>query len=198
MKIISLQQGSAEWLDWRKTKITATDASSIMGLNEFKDVKTLWREKLDMVAAPPANERMLRGQKLEPEARALFIEEMGINVEPLVVESEEFYWMGASLDGIDDSRKIIIEIKCPSVDSHTLAIAGGIRPSYKAQMQHQLCTAEAEICYYVSYNPSYDPYLNIIEVYRDDAFIEEMIEKERYFFEQCICRNEEPMGDWKL
>ena len=138
MKIISLAQGSQEWLDWRKTRITATDASVIMGVNPFKNVSTLWKEKLDIVAAPTANERMLRGQELEPVARQLFIEETGIDVEPLVVESDEFYWMGASLDGINDTRKIIIEIKCPSSDTHLLAVDGSIRPYYMVQMQHQL------------------------------------------------------------
>ena len=31
MKIVNLEQGTKEWLDWRKFGITATDAYTIMG-----------------------------------------------------------------------------------------------------------------------------------------------------------------------
>jgi putative phage-type endonuclease len=196
MKIISLQQGSQEWLDWRESKIAATDASIIMGLNPFKNVVTLWKEKLSIVAAPPANEHMRRGQELEPIARALFIEETGIDVEPLVIESDKYSWMGASLDGIDATRKIIVEIKCPSADTHLLAANGGIKPYYEAQMQHQLYASEAEICYYVSYNTGCDPKFVVLEITRNEEFIKEMIACEEKFYHDNLCGMKQPEGDW--
>ena len=39
-------QGSQEWLDLRKTKITATDACVIMGESSWKTIIQLYEEKI--------------------------------------------------------------------------------------------------------------------------------------------------------
>lgn len=198
MKRIPLHQGSKEWLDWRKDKITATDASIIMDANPYpnRNILNLWREKLDNVISAPPNEAMLRGQELEPIARSLFIEETGIYVEPLVGEHEEFYWMGASFDGVTHDGLFLIEIKCPKPDTHLLAIDGGILPLYKVQMQHQMAVADIDQAYYVSYNPTCNPKFHILEYCRDNDYINMMMDDEKYFFEQCMSSMEDPRGKW--
>ncbi len=199
MRKISLEQGRQKWLDWRKTKITATDASIIMEANPYpnKNIMNLWIEKLDNVPSSPPNEAMLPGQELEPVARSLFIEETGIYVEPLVGEHEQFYWMAASFDGVSQDGLILIEIKCPKPDTHLLALDGGILPLYKVQMQHQMAVADIAMAYYVSYNPSCNPKFTILEYCRDNDYIAMMIEDEKYFFENCISSMEDPRGGWQ-
>jgi len=200
MKIIEFEggQGSEEWLSWRRSRITATDCSCILGINPWKTAFDLWQEKLEITLPEPFNERMARGQKLEPEARDLFIKETGIQVEPMVIEHHELWWHASSLDGINSFKTKIVEIKCPSKDTHNLALEGGIKPYYEAQMMHQLFTSGAEICYYVSYNPDAKQKLVILEVMPNQKYIKDMLEKERYFYEVNLCTMKPPEGDWKL
>lgn len=197
MKIISFQQGSKEWLDWRKTKITASDASVILRSNRYTNPTALWEEKMEIIPAQPTNEHMERGKLLEPVARELFIEQTGIHVEPLVVEHDNFYWMGASLDGIDKSRRTLVEIKCPLISGHMAAMNGEITPMYKAQMQHQLYVTDAEMCFYVTYNEHHEQRMNILEVTRDEKFIQNMIAAEFTFYTEFLCAFKKPPLDWK-
>ena len=164
MKIISVEQGSEEWISWRKEKITASDAPVILRSNKYITPVTLWEEKMDIIPQRPINEHMERGRLLEPIARKLFIEQTGIHVEPLVVENDHLSWMGASLDGIDISKKILIEIKCPTITGHLEAINKEIKPMYRDQMQHQLAVTGAEICFYITYNEYHEQPLNILKI----------------------------------
>ena len=108
---IDLVQGSHEWLAFRKTKITATDAPVIMGVSPWKTKRQLYYEKLsDDNGSTFKSKRMQRGIDLEPLARDLFILNHGYMCKPCVIVKD---WAMASLDGMDESRQIIVEIKCP-------------------------------------------------------------------------------------
>jgi len=197
MKIIPVTQGSDEWLAWRKEKITASDASVILRSNRYTNPVTLWEEKMDLIPSQPTNDHMERGKLLEPFARKLFIEQTGIHVEPLVIESDNLFWMGASLDGIDPSRKILVEIKCPIITGHIAAINNEIKPMYRDQMQHQMAATGAEMCFYITYNEFHEQPLNILEVPRDEKHIESMIEAEEAFFKEFLCGWKRPPSNWK-
>lgn len=197
MKIIHLDQGSKEWLDWRKKRITASDASAILRMNRYTNPTTLWDEKMEVISCQPTNHHMERGKLLEPVARELFIEQTGIHVEPLVIEHDNFFWMGASLDGIDKSRRVIVEIKCPEMHGHEAALNNEIKPMYKAQMQHQLYATETEMCFYVTYNENHSQKLNILEVSRDEKFIENMIAAELQFYKEFLSVFKRPPLNWK-
>ena len=68
--IVELKQGSPEWLEWRHNGIGGSDAAAVMGENPWKSARALRREK----TAPPRESRknaaMIRGTRLEPQARA--------------------------------------------------------------------------------------------------------------------------------
>ena len=113
-------QGSPEWLAFRKTKVTATDASAILGLNPWKTRLQLYHEKLSNDPPKPCNEAMQRGNDLEPIARDLFKIKTGHKMEPRVVVKD---WAMASLDGINAWNEIL-EIKCPGEKVHAVAVAG--------------------------------------------------------------------------
>ena len=38
MRIVNLEQGTKEWLEWRRQGITATESSVILGLSPYKTV----------------------------------------------------------------------------------------------------------------------------------------------------------------
>lgn len=173
---IDLEQGSALWLALRKTKITATDAPVIMGENRWKSANQLLKEKLSAEENTFCNERMQRGIDLEPFARDLFCMQKGIELQPAVFVKN---WAMASLDGISDCGKFIVEIKCPSKTYHEMAVKGKIPNHYYAQLQHQMYVCETENMFYYSFDGIDGVTVN---VERDEEYIEKMIEKELEFY----------------
>ncbi len=196
MKIISLEQGSDPWLEFRRKHIQATDAGIILGLNNFKDMHQLWQEKMGFIEPEPSNAAMARGQMLEPIARQLLCEQLGIHFEPLVIESGDYPWMGASLDGISLTHSTICEIKCMKLSKHLQVSAETLDPCHFAQMQHQIACTNAKIVYYASYHPEAPETLTIVKIYPDKEYIENMIEKEKEFFFETMCSMEPTRESW--
>lgn len=168
MPVIQHEQGSQAWLDYRKSKIMATDIPIILGSNPWKTPLELWEEKLGFSPPTQLNEAMERGQRLEPEARKLASELIGIDFQPCVFQSENYPWLACSLDGISPCGKYILEIKCPKEFIHCDAI-NQIYPSYYCdQIQTQLLVNKSMICYYFSYRPEYkEQQYALVETYPD-------------------------------
>lgn len=186
-KKVELKQGSEEWKAWRFSKITATQASTLMGLNTFgdRDAKEAgyssalylsWAEKTELVTEEFfENDAMLHGSRNEEKARQVFIESTGIDMQPACVENLEYPFMAASLDGLNEEHQLGLEIKCAkyynSFKKHKYA---GIPPYYFAQVQHQLfCTGYENWIFWSWFNNSESIYL----VHPDKKFQEELLNR---------------------
>lgn len=174
-----LVQGTQEWLDLRKTKITATDACVIMGTCHWKTKIQLYNEKISLINNTFVNEKMLRGNILEPIARDLYCIKKGVDVEPKVIIKD---WLMASVDGISKCGKYLIEIKCPGEKDHNIALSGKIPDHYYAQLQHQMYVCDLDKMDYFSFDGMDGV---IVEVVRDSCYIETMLDKEWEFY-QCL------------
>lgn len=179
------QQGTPEWHALRKTKITATDACVIMGASHWKTRIQLYHQKLSDEAPMAPNERMQRGIDLEPEARNLFILQHGYICKPSVVIKD---WAMASLDGIDDTGQIVVEIKCPGEKDHAISFSGKVPDHYYPQLQHQMYVCDVDEMYYFSFD-GIDGVT--VKVKRDDEYIEKMIAEEKKFY-QCLINKTPP------
>jgi putative phage-type endonuclease len=179
---IDIPQGTQEWLNLRKTKITATDACIIMGASHWKTKSQLYYEKISNDPPPPQNERMQRGTDLEPIARDLFTIQTGISVAAKVFVKD---WAMASLDGINEEEGCVLEIKCPGEKVHAMALAGKIPEYYYPQIQHQLYVTGLDLAYYFSFYGIDGVY---IKVPRDDDYISKMVEEELKFYDCLINR----------
>jgi len=187
MKIIELEQGSEDWLLWRKAHITATSAGILMGHNPWRTPLDLYNEMLGFTAPQETNAAMTRGSEMEPTARALFVERVGIEMIPIVCESDVNHWMAASLDGWNEEGKIILEIKCPNAKTHDMALNCDLPIYYRDQIMHQFAVTQGKICYYMTYRPEHPKPFAIIEIMPDWNYIAEMIEVEREFYENHLC-----------
>lgn len=181
MRLINLKQGSLEWLKFRNEHICASDAPIIMGHSPWKNWEQLIEEKIFSLITP-SNSYMERGKQLEPLALEAFENEMGLSLFPMVGKHETLDWMAASFDGITLERDIILEIKCPGKKDHAEAKKGNIPEKYKAQLQHQIFVSGLDFSYYYSFDGEKGI---VLEVKRDNEFIEKMIEKEKEFWE-CL------------
>lgn len=113
MKIVSFEQTSQSWLEWRMNGIGASDIGVIMGVDPYKKPKRLWKEKCGFVGQPKSNFAMAHGRKNEGIALKKFNSIYGYASKPVCVEhSEKPHWR-ASLDGWDAENGVIVEVKCP-------------------------------------------------------------------------------------
>lgn len=177
-------QGTPEWHALRKTKITATDACIIMGVNHWKTRMQLYHEKLSDNPPMQPNERMQRGLDLEPVALELFCIKTGKKMSPAVVIKD---WAMASLDGINADNEIL-EIKCPGEKDHLIALSGKVPDHYYPQLQHQMYVCDADKAFYFSFD-GIDGVT--VEVNRDDDYIAKMLEEEKKFYD-CLINKTPP------
>ena len=180
--IDNMEQGSAEWLALRKTKITATDASAILGVNPWKTKFQLYNEKISDAPPAPPNERMQRGIDLEPVARDLFWLQTGEAVKPAIIVKD---WAMASLDGLSDDGAIVLEIKCPGEKDHSIALSGAVPEHYYPQLQHQIYVSGVNEMFYYSFD-GFDGVAVIVR--RDQEYIDRMVEEEKKFYEMLMSR----------
>jgi len=177
-KEIILEQGSTVWLTWRNEGIGASDAATIMGENRFKSPQVLLYEKKHQIIEPP-NAAMMEGTQLEPQARMAYKKTAGVNVEPLCIESLEYPWLKASLDGISNKRDSLVEIKCGK-SAMREAQRGAIPKYYYGQIQHQLMITGLEKIDYWCYRPEEGGIL--LEAQRDDSYIGKLFKTELEFY----------------
>lgn len=185
LEIMDIPQGSPEWHALRKTKITATDASIIMGASHWKTRIQLYHEKLSNDPPMLPNARMQRGIDLEPIARGLFNLKTGYDTHPVVAVKG---FTMASFDGMDSQMGCVVEIKCPGEKDHSVALQGKIPEHYYPQVQHQIYVSGVQIAYYFSFDGKDGV---IVEVPRDDDYIEKMLEEEKKFYE-CLMNKTPP------
>jgi putative phage-type endonuclease len=177
--MLALEQQTDEWLETRKRKIGASDAPVIMEVSPWKTPYKLWAEKVGIENDTFVSKHMQEGINKEPEARENFIKKTNIYVYPKVVFHDSYDWMMASLDGIDMEAKHIVEIKNVNAVDHAVAQTGKVPEKYYPQLQHQLEVTGLDMAYYFSYRNGDGV---IVEVGRDDKYINELLEKEKSFF----------------
>ena len=181
-KEINSEQGSDAWFEWRYDGIGASDAPTIMGENQFKTAEKLLYEKKHRINTP-SNEAMMEGTRLEPKARRAYQEQTNLNVAPLCIESIEYPWLRASLDGISTQRDVIVEIKCGK-SAMRKARQGYIPDYYYGQIQHQLMISDLKKIDYWCYRPEDGGIL--LESERDDAYINKLFETELKFYKAMM------------
>lgn len=182
MQVIEMQQNTPEWIEWRSTKIGASDAPIICGVSPYKKPLKLWEEKITG-AKSSITESMQRGHDLEDMIRNMVNENESAKYEPLCVQDEMYDWMIASLDGYDRLRDKILEIKTTKRETFDKVKAGDIPIHWIYQMQHQMFVTNffkarlAVFCEDELYETC---------VHRDEAIIEEILAKEEAFYQSLI------------
>lgn len=182
-KVVDLQQGGYSWLQWRRSKITASMSAVILGLSPWQTPLQLFNQILSGEEMPD-NEAMSHGRNTESEARSWVIHQTGTAYAPVCMESLEHTWLACSLDGWDQYAEVkACEIKCPMKSVEQLNSMVDIPANYFCQMQHQMACSGVDKIYYVMYSKSSQDGV-IITVKRDDLFIEKMIPLLKTFYDR--------------
>lgn len=180
-RIQDVDQNTPEWLELRRSFIGASDAPIIMEQSPWKTPLQLWEQKLGLASDESSTFAMKRGIELEPVARKAYNDYTSNYATPHVVFSEKTPFMMASLDGLSIDGSVAVEIKCPGKEDHEIAKSGKVPDKYYAQLQHQIETIGAEVVHYFSFR---DGDFKLLEVERDQSFIDEMVSKEKEFWKK--------------
>lgn len=182
-------QGSSEWHDFRSLGFGASEANIIAGKSKWSTVTELWELKTGLVKPDPSdlNAAMKHGIDTEPEARERFMAATGLTVRPRCFVHPKHEFVRASLDGITDDLKVVVEIKCPKqLGIHMKAVRGEMPEYYYPQIQHQLYVVGAHIACYWSYSPSVGGFM--IEVPPNKAYIKELVKREKQLWRHVLER----------
>lgn len=192
MKVINCVQGTPEWHQARAGLITASNFAECRKRLKSGPNKGDYTNAAKQYAFRVAVERisgelldegsfdtwaMKRGREMEPEARLAHEEAKGILVEEAGIATTDDSLFGASVDGLIDNDGAS-EYKCfVSPESLMPILLDGDLSKVIDQVQGQLWVTERLWSDFVLYCPALKPIgkdLTIIEVKRDDNFIEEL------------------------
>lgn len=172
---IHLQQGTPEWREWRHQGIGASEAPIIMGESRFKSTAQLLKEKRGVPQDFGQNAAMARGTELEPEARRHYIARTGRDVSPVCLQSTQYAWLRASLDGFSTSGDAAVEIKCGKSAYWNASKNRSVSLDYYGQVQQIMAVTNFQSLDFFCYWPGFPEVL--IPVKRDNAYIDRLLIK---------------------
>lgn len=192
-KMIELIPGTPDWHEYRASRIGASDSSVIMGISPYKTEKQLYDEKI-MGVRQADNPSMKRGREREQEAIKWAENYFNTILCSRVIEHNDFPWKFATVDGIDPSGKLVVEVKWASKEVHELAKEGKVVDYYLSQVMSQMACCNVEYMFFLSCYQEKDKPTEfvLVEVYRDEDYIDNMISKEKEWYIKHIVMMEEP------
>lgn len=190
-KYNNIQQGTDEWHQIRKGKITGTTLKAIMGTPKARQdaIYELIAERLTVGVDGDYENAMERGTRLEPDAIAIFELEMGKQVERTgFCEHDDYPLICNSPDGLIGEKEAI-ETKCMGGKNHVkMWLTNQIPDEYEWQaIQYFVVNDKLEKLYFVGYNPDIPTHpIHIIELNRSEIVdkIEEAKAAEYDFLKQ--------------
>lgn len=165
-KIINLEQGSKEWLEFRKDKISASIVPFLLGA---KNAYNPFIEANDFV-----KEKMKNGLELESSIRKVAEFKHFTEIKPIVIQSIDEPLFMASLDGIDESG-IIYEFKYSNSEYKQILDYQKPSEKYYFQVQFQLFISGAKYAIFAAMNESGE-YIDC-KVLLDYSFVKYQIPK---------------------
>jgi len=151
MKVLSLVQGTPEWLAHRRATHNASDAPAMMGASPYVKRADLVRQRATGIEREiDATTQAIfdRGHEVEPKLRALTESIIGEELYPVTAVSDDGY-LGASFDGVNISETIIFEAKQSNAAKEATVMGGSIPVADYWQIVQQFAVCEtAERCYY--------------------------------------------------
>lgn len=196
-KIPQYTQGTKEWLDQRKGKLTSSDVATALGANPYKAPVQLLLEKCGAGRTFEGNEFTEHGHKYEDEAVDKYTKLMRkdnhtfgmisfsdldeirrLNGSDKYIDPK-YSFLGGSPDGISHDTIITkksklsqLEIKCPLKRK----IKHGQMPDYYyPQIQMNMFILDLKVTDFVEYIPEFDSRnmeLNIVRVYRNEEWFD--------------------------
>ena len=172
----NIEQGSDEWHELRKGKLTASNATAIgangSGLKTYCEniaLDTVGFEKDNYI-----NDVMERGNILEPIARTAYEFENNVSIKEVgFIMNDKYPNVGVSPDGlIEDNGGC--EIKARNNNKHFSLILGNVKEIPYNQIQMTLLITEREWWDFISFNPNLSKPIFVKRIYPDLVYFEKL------------------------
>lgn len=188
-----IKQGTAEWHEQRKNKVTGSQVGAILNISPFSDREKLMIEWLTEKKFE-GNVATQWGINHEKDAKATYEKLMNDTVkEASFVVHPKHSWLGASPDGYVGEHTLV-EFKCPfdlRNDPKPAFKDLEDMPHYYAQIQIQLyCTGRTH-CHFLQWTP-HNAQLEIVEF--SQKWIDENLDNLKDFYNEFLVRSE-TVGD---
>jgi putative phage-type endonuclease len=188
-------QRSEEWLALRGKMLTASDAATAIGVNEYEKPNDLILKKCGLNKFT-GNEATEHGNKYENIARDIYCEKYGEVAHEIGLHPHPLYnWLGGSPDGITESGKLL-EIKCPL----RRKITNEVPVHYLPQLQLLMEILNLESCDFIQYKPEEltwpnPPEFMVTHVKRDRQWFEEKLPIMDAFWKRVLWHREHGVED---
>jgi putative phage-type endonuclease len=199
-------QGSKEWLEQRKGKLTSSDVATAIGINPYKKAVQLLLEKCGAGRSFEGNESTFHGQKYEHEAISKYETLMSkenhtfgmisfADLDPIRQSTKytnrKYHFLGGSPDGISVDKEITdgsvlsqVEVKCPL---RRKIKHGQIPEYYFPQIQLNMFILDLEVTDFIEYIPDTigkNVEMNIVRIYRDEEWFDKIFPVLQKFWEE--------------
>lgn len=181
-----IEQGTPEWLELRKGKVTASKVADILaktktGVSASRGnylIELAIQRVTGEIEESYTNAAMQWGKDHEATARALYEAASNQLVDQVpFVDHPTIDGFGCSPDGLVGTDGLV-EIKCPNSKTHWEYFKKNAPPTnYIIQMQAQMACTNTQWCDFVSYDPRMPErsQLLIVRVDRDNDFIDNVM-----------------------
>lgn len=201
LKLPQHEQRSKEWFEQRYTKLTSSDAATVLDINPYSKYEDLVMKKCGYDEKPfVGNIATKHGQMYEDIAIELYCRITGrINYnfglicytdvhKNLEHYNPDYDFLAGSPDGIaesvldKDEEPILLEVKCPY---RRKIIDGYIPEYYYPQVQLNLIICNLHIADFIEYCPSTNR-LNIVRIYRSYDWFDSKIPRLMQFWNDVL------------
>lgn len=184
-----------EWLKYRKTGITGTDAGAICGLNPYSSAFQVYQDKITDEISEHDNEAMRQGRDLEEYIARRFTDETRLKVRRAnaIFQNEENPFMLADFDRLIVGQRAGLECKTVAPYSADKWSDGNIPLHYQMQVQHYLAVSGFD-CWYLAAVIFGKEFL-IRKIERDEELINYLITIEDNFWHNNVLARVMPDPD---
>lgn len=143
------EENNNAWHEQRDRGVGGSDVGVIMGVNPYKGIMTLWREKTGKTKPEDISHKpaIILGNAVEPALRAEYAyrhPDVRVEEPQYMLQDEEHPWRQASLDGVltyEDDSKEVLEIKTVGMSSAKYWEPDTVPISYACQVLHYMAVS---------------------------------------------------------
>lgn len=184
-----------KWLEYRRTGIGGSDASTIVGLNPYSSLYKLYADKKGLISATEDTEVMRQGRDFEEYVAKRFTEATGKKVRKrnYMFQHDKYDYILADIDREIIGENAGLECKTTSVFNKSDFENGEIPLTYYVQMTHYMAVMGYDRMYLAVLILSKGFYWFVIE--RDEDEISALLQAESDFWNDYIIPDKIPLID---
>jgi putative phage-type endonuclease len=182
------------WLEQRRKGLGGSDAAAVVGLNPYKSSVHVYLDKIGELPPIEDNERMRIGRDLEDYVARRFMEATGMKVRRrnAILQHPEYDFMLANVDRLIVGKNEGLE--CKTTNSYAKKDwEEDIPVHYEIQCHHYMAVTGYDAWWIAVLIGNEKVVYKRIE--RDETVIEDLINAEKYFWENYVEKRQMPAPD---